>query len=128
MTGGVLGARCGVRKTTEPRFIKTTAGQVAARLARLGIAPDQHVTVAVEPDDWLTEVRKITCPRVLGEAWSDADIDRHHRQGTGIRAETEDGFRFAQPIPRLLPDADKHVVKTLLDAFLTKKQLQTLLR
>jgi len=27
-----------------------------------------------------------------------------------------------------LPDADKHVVKTLLDAFLTKKQLQTLLR
>jgi len=27
-----------------------------------------------------------------------------------------------------LPEADKHVVKTLLDAFLTKKQLQTLLR
>lgn len=27
-----------------------------------------------------------------------------------------------------LPDADKHVIKTLLDAFLTKKQLQTLLR
>jgi transcriptional regulator with XRE-family HTH domain len=28
----------------------------------------------------------------------------------------------------LLPDADKHVVKTLLDAFLTKRQLQTLVR
>ena len=27
-----------------------------------------------------------------------------------------------------LPDADKHVVKILLDAFLTKKQLQTLVR
>ena len=27
-----------------------------------------------------------------------------------------------------LPDEDKHVVKTLLDAFLTKKQLQTLIR
>ncbi len=27
-----------------------------------------------------------------------------------------------------LPDEDKHVIKTLLDAFLTKRQLQTLIR
>ncbi len=27
-----------------------------------------------------------------------------------------------------LPDEDKHVIKTLLDAFLTRKQLQTLIR
>jgi hypothetical protein len=62
-------------KAAEPRFIETTAGQIAAELVRLGITPDQHVTVAIEPDDWLTEVRKFTRPRVIAEGWSDADID-----------------------------------------------------
>jgi hypothetical protein len=28
----------------------------------------------------------------------------------------------------LLPDEDKHIITTLLDAFLTKRQLQTLIR
>jgi len=63
-------------KTAEPRFIETTAGQIAAELVRLGIAPDQHVTVAIQPDDWLTEVRQFTRPRVIAQGWSDADIDR----------------------------------------------------
>lgn len=36
-------------------------------------------------------------------------------------------LRQFQEVERL-PEADKHVVKTLLDAFLTKKQLQTLVR
>jgi hypothetical protein len=63
-------------KTAEPRFIETTAGQIAAELARLGISPDQHVTVAIQPDDGLTEVRQSTRPRVIAEGWSDADIDR----------------------------------------------------
>ncbi len=63
-------------KTAEPQFIETTAGQIAAELVRRGIAPDQHVTVAIEPDDWLTEVRKFTRPLVTAEGWSDADIDR----------------------------------------------------
>jgi len=63
-------------KTVEPRFIETTAGQIVAELARLGIAPDQHITVAIQPDDWLTEVRELTRPRVIAEGWSDADIDR----------------------------------------------------
>jgi hypothetical protein len=63
-------------KTAEPRFIETTAGQIAAELARLGVGPDQHVTVAIEPGDWLTEVRLFTRPRVIAEGWSDADIDR----------------------------------------------------
>ncbi len=63
-------------KMAEPRFIETTAGQIAAELARLGIAPDQHVTVAIQPDDWLAEVREFTRPRVIAEGWSDADIDR----------------------------------------------------
>jgi hypothetical protein len=63
-------------KTAEPQFIETTAGQIAAELVRLGIAPDQHVTVAIQPLDWLTEVRELTRPRVIAEGWSDADIDR----------------------------------------------------
>jgi len=63
-------------KTAEPKFIETTAGQIAAELVRLGIAPDQHVTVAIQPDDWLTEVRNVTRPRVIEQGWSDADIDR----------------------------------------------------
>jgi len=63
-------------KTAEPRFIETTAGQIAAELVRLGIAPDQHVTVAIQSDDWLTEVRQFTRPRVIAQGWSDADIDQ----------------------------------------------------
>jgi len=60
----------------EPAFIESTAGQVAEELARRGITPDQHVTITVEPDDWLTEVRRIVRPRVIAQGWSDADIDR----------------------------------------------------
>jgi hypothetical protein len=63
-------------KVAEPQFIESTAGQVAAELARLGIAPDQHVTITIEPNDWLTEVRRSTRPRVIANGWSDADIDR----------------------------------------------------
>ena len=60
----------------EPAFIESTAGQVAEELARRGITPDQHVTITVEPDDWLTEVRRIVRPSVIAQGWSDADIDR----------------------------------------------------
>jgi hypothetical protein len=63
-------------KVSEPQFIESTAGEVAAELARRGIRPDQHVTVTVEPDDWLAEVRKFARPRVVAKGWSDADVDR----------------------------------------------------
>jgi len=63
-------------KLAEPQFIESTAGQVAAELARRGIAPDRHVTITVEPDDWLAEVRRFTRPRVIAQGWSDEDIDR----------------------------------------------------
>jgi hypothetical protein len=63
-------------KVAEPQIIESTAGQVAAELARRGIAPDQHVTITIEPDDWLAEVRRFTRPRVVAHGWSDADIDR----------------------------------------------------
>ena len=63
-------------KEAEPQFIESTAGQVAAELARRGVAPDQHVTIMIEPDDWLAEVRRFARPRVIAKGWSDADIDR----------------------------------------------------
>lgn len=40
---------------SEPAFIESTAGQVS---------------------DWLAEVRQFTRPRVIGQGWSDTDIDR----------------------------------------------------
>jgi len=63
-------------KNPEPAFIESTAGQVAAELARRGIAPDQHVTITIAPNDWLTEVRRHTRLRVIEAGWSDTDIAR----------------------------------------------------
>lgn len=66
-------------KETEPEFIESTAGQVAAELARRGIAPGQRVTITIEPDepdDWVAKARKFARPKVMAEGWSDADIDR----------------------------------------------------
>jgi hypothetical protein len=63
----------------EPEFIESTAGQVAAELARRGIAPDQRVTITIEPAepaDWITKARTFARPKVLAEGWTDADIDR----------------------------------------------------
>ena len=63
-----------------PEFIESTAGQVAAELARRGIAPDQPVTITIEPkepnDDWIAKARKFSRPKVIAEGWSDEDIDR----------------------------------------------------
>jgi len=36
---------------TPPEFIESTAGQVAAELARRGVAPDQRVMIIIEPAD-----------------------------------------------------------------------------
>ena len=63
-------------KVTEPQFIESTAGQVATELARRGIGSDQHVSITIEPDDWLAEVRRFSRPRVIAKGWSAADIDR----------------------------------------------------
>jgi hypothetical protein len=62
-------------KTEEPQSFESTAGEVTAELARRGIAPDQHVTITIEPDDWLTEVRRFARPGVIAKGWSDEDID-----------------------------------------------------
>jgi hypothetical protein len=66
-------------KETTPEFIESAAGQVAAELARRGIAPERRVTITIEPDepdDWIAKARKFARPKVLAEGWSDEDIDR----------------------------------------------------
>ena len=64
----------------SPEFIESTAGQVAAELARRGIAPNQRVTITIEPDepddDWIAKARKFSRPKIIAEGWSDAEIDR----------------------------------------------------
>jgi hypothetical protein len=66
-------------KGTQPEFIESTAGQVAAELARRGVAPERRVTIAIEPDepdDWISKARTFARPKVIAEGWTDADIDR----------------------------------------------------
>ena len=59
-----------------PESFESTAGQVAAELARRGIAPSQRIVVTIEPDDWLARVRALARSRVDADGLSDADIDR----------------------------------------------------
>jgi len=63
-------------KDARPEFIESTAGEVAAELARRGIRADQRITVTIEPDDWIAKARAYARPKVIAEGWSDADIDR----------------------------------------------------
>lgn len=63
-------------KSMVPQIIESTAGKVAAEFERRGVAPDQPVTVTIQPDHWLAEVRQYARPRVIAAGWSDEDIDR----------------------------------------------------
>jgi len=67
-------------KGATPEFIESTAGQVAADLARRGIAPDQRVVVSIEPDDWIAEARRYSRPKVIAAGLTDDDIDRLIKQ------------------------------------------------
>jgi hypothetical protein len=86
MPGGVsappvCNAKDHMAKEPEPQFIESTAGQVAAELARRGIAPDRHVTITIEPDgDWLAEARRFSRQKVIEAGWSDDEIDRLIKQ------------------------------------------------
>jgi hypothetical protein len=63
----------------EPLFIECTVSQVATELARRGVAPEQRVTITIEPDepeDWVTKAWRFARPKVIAEGWTDADIDR----------------------------------------------------
>jgi hypothetical protein len=55
---------------------ESTAGQVAAELARRGIDSARPVIIAVEPDDWIAQARRFARPLVEADGLSDDDIDR----------------------------------------------------
>jgi hypothetical protein len=86
MTGGASAPQAykhedHMAKEPEPQFIESTAGQVAAELARRGIAPDRHVTITIEPEgDWLAEARRFSRQKVIEAGWSDDEIDRLIKQ------------------------------------------------
>ncbi len=63
-------------ETQQVEFIESTAGQIAAELARRGIPPEQHVMITIEPDDWISKARQIARPQVIARGWTDTDIDR----------------------------------------------------
>lgn len=67
-------------KNAAPELIESTAGQVAAELARRGVAPDQRVLVTIEPDDWISEARRVSRAKVVAAGLSDDDIDRLIKQ------------------------------------------------
>ncbi len=60
---------------TDIEIIESTAGQVAAELARRNIDPARLVTVTVEPEDWLTVGRRDSRPRIDAAGLSDSAID-----------------------------------------------------
>lgn len=60
----------------RPDIVESTAGDVAAELARRGIPPGQRVVVTIEPDDWLARIRAVARPLVRAEGLSDDDLDR----------------------------------------------------
>ncbi len=74
---------------TVPEFIESTAGQVAAELARRGVAPDQHVTIMIGADEFVPG-RAESRARVVAAGLTDPDIDNLIKQAQ----------REAEPRPR----------------------------
>ena len=61
----------------RPEIIESTAGQVAAELARRGIRPEDRVTITIDPEqDLLFRGRKESRARVLAAGLTDDDIER----------------------------------------------------
>jgi hypothetical protein len=56
--------------------IETTAGEVAAELARRGISPDERVTITLDLEPELIPGRREARARVVAAGLTDADIDR----------------------------------------------------
>jgi len=63
----------------KAEVIETTASEVAAELARRGIAPDDRVTITIEPDE-LIPGRRASRARVIAAGLTDDDIDRLIKQ------------------------------------------------
>lgn len=64
----------------QREVIETTAGKVAAELARRGISSDERVTVTIEPAEELIPGRREARARVVAAGLSDDDIDRLIKQ------------------------------------------------
>jgi hypothetical protein len=60
--------------------METTVSEIAAELSRRGLDPNDHVTVTIEPDDWLTTARRSSRRLVIAAGLSDDDIDRMIKQ------------------------------------------------
>jgi hypothetical protein len=56
--------------------IETTAGQVAAELARRGVSADERVTITIDSDQELIPGRRQSRARVVAAGLTDDDIDR----------------------------------------------------
>lgn len=60
--------------------IETTAGEVAAVLARRGISSDERVTISIEPTEEIIPGRRASRARVVAAGLTDADLDRLIKQ------------------------------------------------
>ncbi|HTV35679.1 MAG TPA: hypothetical protein VMF12_04545 [Xanthobacteraceae bacterium] len=65
--------------TRKAEVIETTASEVTAELTRRGIAPDDRVTITIEPDE-LIPGRRASRARVVAAGLTDDDIDRLIKQ------------------------------------------------
>jgi len=60
--------------------IETTAGEVAAELARRGIGTDERVTITIDPDRDIIPGRRESRAQVVAAGLTDDDIDRMIKQ------------------------------------------------
>lgn len=65
------------------QVIETTAGEVAAELARRGIGSDERVTITIDAGPELIPGRRESRARVVAAGLSDEDIDRLIKQAQG---------------------------------------------
>jgi hypothetical protein len=86
---------------TEVEIIESTAGQVAAEFARRGIDPARLVAVTVEPEDWLTQGRRDSQPRIDAAGLSDDAIDALIREA--LREANHEMRRDQTPVTKLRP-------------------------
>jgi hypothetical protein len=61
-------------------IIETTAGEVAAELARRGIGSDERVTITIEPTPEIVPGRRESRARVVAAGLTDGDLDRLIKQ------------------------------------------------
>ncbi len=59
----------------DDEVIETTAGEVAAELARRGIDPTRHVTVRLEPEDRFLRACRAARAAVEADGLTDNEID-----------------------------------------------------